>query len=246
MISKKKFWIVVGSLSGAIVILFSALCFYIVACFSQVGFIWRWRENITHKHQNYVTTELLQNFDFTNKDRLMIVAHPDDETLFGGAELLANGDKYFVVCLTNLNNNIRRTEFSLAMQKYGCVYLMLGHSDGGLEKCESWAQTDINTIINFKPAGHNWAKIVTHNFGGEYGHKDHKMTHKMVENGVKNALFTPEFACFYYENDPKTPQINPEIVSKLNEILNIYTSQKYAINKYKFIVPYQKIEQITA
>ena len=30
-------------------------------------------------------------------DKLMIVAHPDDEALFGGAELLTHSDEYKVV-----------------------------------------------------------------------------------------------------------------------------------------------------
>ena len=39
----------------------------------------------------------------------MIVAHPDDETLWGGANLLK--ERYFVVCLTNGYDLIRSNEF---------------------------------------------------------------------------------------------------------------------------------------
>lgn len=34
-------------------------------------------------------------------DKVMVVAHPDDETLWGGMHLLKN--KYLVICLTNAN-----------------------------------------------------------------------------------------------------------------------------------------------
>ena len=43
--------------------------------------------------------------------KLMIVAHPDDELIFGGAELIKHGPDYKVVCITNKNNKIRSSEF---------------------------------------------------------------------------------------------------------------------------------------
>ena len=39
----------------------------------------------------------------------MIVAHPDDETLWGGADLMK--ESYFVVCLTNNYHTKRSKEF---------------------------------------------------------------------------------------------------------------------------------------
>ena len=44
---------------------------------------------------------------------LMIVAHPDDEILWGGANLFK--DDYFVVCLTNGYNNARARDFRKIM-----------------------------------------------------------------------------------------------------------------------------------
>ena len=41
-------------------------------------------------------------------DKIMIVAHPDDEALFGGAELLSYPDEYKVVVLDEYQNDIRR------------------------------------------------------------------------------------------------------------------------------------------
>ena len=39
-------------------------------------------------------------FIIVNKiDKIMIVAHPDDEALFGGAELLTHPDEYKVVVI---------------------------------------------------------------------------------------------------------------------------------------------------
>ena len=39
-------------------------------------------------------------------NKLMIVAHPDDETLFGGGELLKHKGEYKVICLDYGNHII--------------------------------------------------------------------------------------------------------------------------------------------
>ena len=46
---------------------------------------------------------------------LMIVAHPDDELVFGGAELIKYGILYKVVCISYKNNKIRAKEFENVM-----------------------------------------------------------------------------------------------------------------------------------
>ena len=46
----------------------------------------------------------------------MIVAHPDDEALFGGAELLTHPDEYKVVVIDEYHNDIRRREFLDSMR----------------------------------------------------------------------------------------------------------------------------------
>lgn len=55
-------------------------------------------------------------------DNVMIVAHPDDETLWGGEQLLK--ENYLVICITNGDNKIRKKEFEKVMEEtkdYGIV-----------------------------------------------------------------------------------------------------------------------------
>ena len=49
----------------------------------------------------------------------MIVAHPDDEALFGGAELLSHPSEYKVVVIDEYHNDIRRREFLDSMRFIG-------------------------------------------------------------------------------------------------------------------------------
>ena len=52
-------------------------------------------------------------------NKLMIVAHPDDETLFGGGELLRYKGEYKVVVLDYGNHLVRHKEFICAMEVLG-------------------------------------------------------------------------------------------------------------------------------
>jgi LmbE family N-acetylglucosaminyl deacetylase len=51
-------------------------------------------------------------------NKLMIVAHPDDELVFGGAELIKYGEQYKVVCISYKNDKIRSKEFQNVMKQF--------------------------------------------------------------------------------------------------------------------------------
>ena len=52
-------------------------------------------------------------------DKLMIVAHPDDEALFGGAELLTHSKEYKVIAVDESHNHVRKGEFKASMAFIG-------------------------------------------------------------------------------------------------------------------------------
>ena len=56
----------------------------------------------------------MAELDPTGITHLMIVAHPDDETLWGGAHIADGG--YLVVCITNGYNATRSAEFQVVTQ----------------------------------------------------------------------------------------------------------------------------------
>ena len=53
--------------------------------------------------------------------KLMLVAHPDDELIFGGQELLESGG-WKVIALTNGDSLERRLEFKKVMAAVGADY----------------------------------------------------------------------------------------------------------------------------
>lgn len=167
-------------------------------------------------------------------DNLMVVAHPDDESLWGGSHLLK--DKYFVVCVTCGSNEIRNREFKRAMNKSGSCYVSFNYPDlvDGIK--EKWGnyyfsiENDIKNIINQK----KWKTIVTHNPDGEYGHIHHRMVSDIVTSiADKQSLYY-----FDVYNYKASNECNDLCQSKL-ELLSVYKSQTAIINNHVNTIKYE-------
>jgi LmbE family N-acetylglucosaminyl deacetylase len=119
--------------------------------------------------------------------KVMIVAHPDDESLFGG-ETLTSSKGWLVVCVTNASNEVRRAEFIKAMGLAGADYLMLDHADhianGNFDPALA---SKLALILAANPL----EMVVTHGEAGEYGHKQHIALHQIVRRlAPAGRLFT--------------------------------------------------------
>ena len=141
----------------------------------------------------------IEILDLTNVDNLMIVAHPDDDYIWGGSHLI--DDDYLVVCITCGVKRVRALEFKKAMDKTGDKYIMLGYPDKTNGKRDNWdlvyddITKDLKKIIEYK----NWNIIVTHNPDGEYGHIHHKMTSNIVTSLTGDNLYY--FGRYYKKDD---------------------------------------------
>ena len=196
---------------------------------------------------NYVSKDL-SKIDLNKAKKLMIVAHPDDETLWGGAHLLE--DDYLVVCITCGPNKTRAKEFVKVMNKTDDQYVMLGYPDKVLGQRSTWKEeekqiySDLNRIIALK----DWDLIVTHNKEGEYGHQHHKITNRIVTNiyndfNVDSPLYF--FGKYYTKNkmknlEDKPPRISDESYDvKVNELIEIYKSQSFIKEMFPQMFPYE-------
>ena len=191
------------------------------------------------------------NLDLSKVSKLMIVAHPDDEILWGGAHLIE--DDYLVVCITCGKSKTRREEFIEVMDKTNDQYLMLGHSDKVFGKRSSWKYeykqiyNELSNIIKMK----NWDIIVTHNVNGEYGHIHHKTTNRIVteivdKNGLSSNLYL--FGKYYTKTKIKNVEenltrINDELLSKKIILINIYKSQDFIKRMFGHMNPYENWEK---
>lgn len=201
-----------------------------------------------YERGTYVTTDF-ENIDLTGIDSIMIVAHPDDEILWGGSHLIDGN--YLVVCITAGNNITRAVELENAMEATGDKCIMLGYLDKVLNKRSNWKysyddiQEDLTEILSLK----KWDKIVTHNPEGEYGHIHHIKTNKIVTN-IYEQNFIDDSNLYYfgeYYNKSEIEAVKGSLIAideenyqkKLDIIENIYTSQDFLVDKFGHTVEYE-------
>lgn len=116
----------------------------------------------------------------------MIVAHPDDEIIFGGAFLLADKG-WKVICVTNGRNKTRSKEFRKVMKDIGAEYEMWDYKDKwGGDFNRKALKKDIERVLKNSPEIN---MIVTHSKRGEYGHTQHKALHEIVKEIAPDKLY---------------------------------------------------------
>lgn len=175
---------------------------------------------------------------------LMIVAHPDDETIFAGNEITKNN--YFIVCLTNKDNPIRKKEFEAVLKKTNNQGVILSFPDKTNGKRDNWKLVDkdiekeIRKYINKK----DWKQIVTHNPKGEYGHIHHKITSRIVtsillEKQQENRLlyFAPYFK--KKEKPIRERTLDKNQRKQKQELVTLYASQEKVMKKLQHILAYE-------
>ena len=128
---------------------------------------------------------------------LMLVAHPDDEVIFGYEDII--NSTTFVICFTNRDNPIRSGEFRNCLQTLGQQGLMLSYPDSRKGTWPTHSTEMLCDDVLSHLAGHNhnhdFDLIVSHDARGEYGHIQHRRVHN-VALMVSQRLGVP-FQTFY-------------------------------------------------
>lgn len=183
------------------------------------------QENAQGKKQDNIikSTSLKKKFN-----KLMIIAHPDDELIFGGAELMKNKG-YKVICMTNQDDPIRLKEFTGLMKTLKVGYEILNHPDKMTYKSVRKPYYDyIENII----LQSNVSKITTHNKEGEYGHNFHKAVSKMVtkicntHNNNENKLNSK---LHYFHTGNKNDKLDEEIIKKKLKLMEKYYPSQFKV-----------------
>lgn len=189
------------------------------------------------------------SIDLDSVDNLMIVAHPDDELLWGGAHLIR--DNYLVVCVTCGPNVIRVNEFVRVMNATNDKYIMLGYPDKTNGERDNWDDhrdkiyKDLESIIQLK----EWDMIVTHNPEGEYGHIHHKMTSALVTRGVEsdNLYYFGKYHSkktigeYYDEMAP----IDDSLLKTKKNLVGLYKSQIFIQTMFDHMYGYEDFVKAT-
>lgn len=199
--------------------------------------------------KSYYDEDKFNSLDLSKVNKLMIVAHPDDETIWGGGHLIDGG--YLVVCITDGYNKTRKNEFDTAVKHLNetNIPLILNFPDKTFNKRDNWfgikgkIEDAVDKCINLK----DWELIVTHNKEGEYGHIHHKMTSSIVRSEYKKLdKQNPLYLFGTYHSKKKLPNyeasmtpMSEELYNKKVEVLKDFKSQEKVIDSLFHMMKYE-------
>jgi LmbE family N-acetylglucosaminyl deacetylase len=161
----------------------------------------------------------------------IIVAHPDDETLWAGGTILSRPSlKCFIVCLCRGNDPDRAPRFYSALEALKSEGIM-GDMDDGPEQNPLVENEVEQNILKLLPKNH-FDLIITHNPSGEYTrHLRHEETGKAVINLWQTGkISTDELWTFAYEDGNKEHSPKPlETASIYRELTKRIWLRKFSI-----------------
>ena len=167
-----------------------------------------------------------------SKNVAIIVAHPDDETLWAGGTIISHPLwKFFIVCICRANDIERAAKFCETLDILNIQGIM-GDLDDGPEQIPLNENELENTIMKLLP-NTPFDLVITHDSKGEYTkHLRHEEVNKaVIRLWHSGRLIVRELWTFAYEDGnkkyyPKAIQ-NGTICTKL--------SKKTWLRKYKII-----------
>jgi len=162
----------------------------------------------------------------------IIVAHPDDETLWAGGTILSHpACEWFVVSLCRGNDNDRAPKFLKALKVLNASGVM-GNLDDEPEQKPLKAIEVETAILDLLPVRH-FDIIISHNPTGEYTrHIRHEETGKaIIHLWHNNQIAANQYWAFAYEDGNK--KYLPKSIEKAT-ICNTLTKQIWE-RKYKII-----------
>jgi LmbE family N-acetylglucosaminyl deacetylase len=139
-----------------------------------------------------------------SKTVAIIVAHPDDETLWAGGTILCHPSwQWFIVCLCRANDTERALRFFNALKILKAEGIMGDLDDSPDQKALDEKEVE-RAILGLLPQRH-FDLIISHNPSGEYArHARHEEASKaVIELWHAGKISTHELWTFAYEDGGK-------------------------------------------
>jgi len=131
-----------------------------------------------------------------NTSRVVIVAHPDDETFWAGLTL-ASDEGWGVMCLTHRSTPERRERYRAAVSALGCRGALLDLPDRHWDALSDFEHRQLEQVIDRILGRAGITDVMTHSPDGETGHPYHKLISSLVTSRLPSGV-----ALHYFNFDP--------------------------------------------
>ena len=175
----------------------------------------------------------LEKINLTNINKLMIVSHPGDESVWGGVHLLS--DNYLIVCVSCGYDKKKTNDFLKVIKKSDDSVIMMGYSDKFyLNRDYKKIKKQLKYILNYK----SWNEVVTHNPDGEYDNYQHKQINRILNELDINNLYY--FGKYYSKKElnklDMETTLNGDLIKKKIDMVKNYDG---IYDDYGHILPFE-------
>ena len=167
-----------------------------------------------------------------SKSIAIIVAHPDDETLWAGGTILSTPSwQWFIVCLCRGNDEDRAPRFYKALKILKSEGVMGNLDDGPDQKLLEEKEVE-QKILSLIPSRH-FDLIVSHNPSGEY---TRHIRHEEIGKAVIKLWYTSKISAkelwtFAYEDGNRAYYPRPNLYASIYRTL----TRRMRLRKYSII-----------
>lgn len=173
----------------------------------------------------------MSKFQFEpNKRAVVVVAHPDDETIWMGGTIMKNPQlQWTIFSLCRKSDTDREPKFRRVCARYKAEGIITDLDDEGkLDDKEAIEQ--IKKFLTQKLEDKKIDYIFTHGENGEYGHPGHVQVNIAVQELIKNNALKPE-AVFYFNYKKDLTQEHRLIPKENSDLLIELSSEEFLAKK---------------